>query len=55
MKSLLMMLVFRINGGGSKLLFCLLGQLNYLRAVCCYYFRVSWSGIILFLFLLKEV
>ena len=38
-----------------KVLFCLLQYLSFLRLVCCYYRRISWGRIILFMVLLKEM
>ena len=52
--SFLMKFVFRINGGGEggeggghKLLFCLLRRKSRPRTLCSYYLRVGCSGMIL--------
>ena len=53
MKSLLMKIVFKINGGIKFHFVCWSNRV--VREQCCYYFRVGWSHIILFLVLLKEM
>ena len=53
MKSLLMKIVFKINGGIKFHFVCWSNRV--VREQCCYYFRVGWSHIILLLVLLKEM